>query len=161
LRSAKFKLLEEDNSLSRDEEYLSDILASDPNSCNEWELIASIVRASIAASSLADAADKMAQNVIARRDRYKARALSLKKTAQNALIQLDQTKAEYPDCGIYRQAPRKRLTIYNSKEIPEEYKYTPDVVIDKEKLRADLAGGKDIPGARLEDGDEVVVIRTT
>lgn len=51
------------------------------------------------------------------------------------------------------------LTVHDEKVIPKSYFYTPPPVLDKDKVRADLEAGKEVPGCTLEPRGKHLNIR--
>lgn len=158
LWEAREKLLDDDPALANDEAYLSEILSSDPTTCTAWELLGQVMRASVAARATAEIAERMAEGVIRRRDRYLRRAASLKAAAAQCLREMGQSKAAFPDVSLTIETPRMRIRIVDEDAIPDEFRVTVSAV-SKAAVQQALESGRDVQGAVRELGEPVVKIR--
>jgi hypothetical protein len=101
-------------------------------------------------------------NMASRRDKLQKNLSLLQESCINAMEIAQIKKIEKcPNFKIAVQGKKPRVDDFDRKTIPEEYWYLGDAVIekklDKDRLHADLAAGKDIPGARLVDPVKLVI----
>jgi Siphovirus Gp157 len=160
LRQAKYKLIEEEGELGRDEEYQSDVFASDPNTIDAWAMLESTIRASREAAADAEKVEGMIKRLKERKARHEKRAETLKDAAANAMRCMGQWKAPFPEFTMWREEARQRVNVTEPALIPPRYKTVETVeTLDLKALLADMKAGTKIDGAELVNGQEIVKIK--
>jgi len=156
-QSARARLLLEDESLEHDQQALEEILGQETGDVED--ILARTVRAAVFATSQAEAAGKMIEDLQVRKKRYVNRAMALRGTAMAIMTAMEWRKREAPDFTASVLAPRQSVNITDEAVIPDDYvkvTRTPD----KNALMADLTVGVVIPGAELVEGLPSISVRT-
>lgn len=101
------------------------------------------------------------KNMTARRDKLQNNLINLQQSCLNAM-ETAQIKriTKCPHFQVAVQGKKPRVDDYDGDAIPPEYwiiKQVEQHRLDKDRLHADLAAGKDIPGARLVDPVKLVI----
>ena len=157
LMSGRAALIANDPDLAADEAAMSDALRAETE--DVFALLHRMLRASVAARSMADAAEEMAANITARRDRYKRRADALRSTVFAAMDALGIPKIELPDLTASIARGRPTTIITNELDIPEEYTRT-TVKPNMEAIRVALKDGVVIPGVEMSNSIPSLTVRT-
>ena len=157
LMSGRAALLANDPDLAADEAAMSDALRAETD--DVFTLLHRMLRASVAARSMADAAEEMAANITARRDRYKRRADALRSTVFAAMDALGIPKIELPDITASIAKGRSRAIVTNELDIPDEYTLT-TVKPNMEAIRAALSDGVVVPGVEMTNAIPSLHVRT-
>lgn len=157
LMSGRAALLANDPDLAADEAALSEALK--PETDDVFALLHRILRASVQARAMADAADKMLDDLTARRDRYKRRAETMRGTVFAAMDALGIPKFELPDITASIAKGRSRAIVTNELEIPDEYTLT-TVKPNMEAIRAALSDGVVVPGVEMTNAIPSLQVRT-
>lgn len=150
LIAARRNLLETDPDLGRDERLLGDTLASDPETCEAFELLDDTLRCIVAAESMEDAANTRVIDLTLRRDRYKHRAQRLRSEVASAMEALGLTRRELPDLTASTSEVPLSVKIVDLTAIPDEYlrvKYEPM----KAEIKVALQSGQSVAGAELSN----------
>jgi hypothetical protein len=158
LLDARDRLVAQDPELVEDEARLADWLASDPTTCDAMDVLHQVLRLSIHCKDMADAADRRAREIMARRDRYNARLLLLREAACRAMEALGSKRIELPDLTASVRPGMPEL-ILDQAQLPDEclrIKREPD----KTRIRALLEDGANVPGAVLGNAAPVLTVRT-
>lgn len=157
LMSGRAALIASDQDLAADEAAMSDALRSETD--DVFALLHRMLRASVAARSMADAAEEMAANITARRDRYKRRADALRSTVFAAMDALGIPKIELPDltASIARGKPATIIT--DEAALPDEYWRTTRAV-NKAAIADALKQGVVIPGVETTNAIPSLQVRT-
>lgn len=157
LMSGRAALIANDPDLAADEAAMSDALRAETE--DVFVLLHRMLRASVAARSMADAAEEMAANITARRDRYKRRADALRSTVFAAMDALGIPKIELPDLTASIARGRPTAIITNELDLPEEYTRT-TVKPNMEAIRVALKDGVVIPGVEMSNSIPSLTVRT-
>lgn len=157
LMSGRAALLANDPDLAADEAAMSDALRAETD--DVFALLHRMLRASVAARSMADAAEEMAANITARRDRYKRRADALRSTVFAAMDALGIPKIELPDltASIARGKPAALIT--DEQALPDEYWRTTRAV-NKTAINDAIKQGVVIPGVEMTNAIPSLQVRT-
>lgn len=157
LMSGRAALLANDPDLAADEAAMSDALRAETE--DVFALLHRMLRASVAARSMADAAEEMAANITARRDRYKRRADALRSTVFAAMDALGIPKIELPDltASIARGKPAALIT--DETALPDEYWRTTRAV-NKAAINDAIKQGVVIPGVEMTNSIPSLTVRT-
>jgi hypothetical protein len=157
LMSGRAALLANDPDLAADEAAMSDALRAETD--DVFTLLHRMLRASVAARSMADAAEEMAANITARRDRYKRRADALRSTVFAAMDALGIPKIELPDltASIARGKPAALIT--DEAALPDEYWRTTRAV-NKAAINDAIKQGVVIPGVEMSNAIPSLQVRT-
>ena len=157
LMSGRAALLANDPDLAADEAALSEALRSETD--DVFALLHRILRASVQARAMADAADKLIDDLTARRDRYKRRAETMRGTVFAAMDALCLPKIELPDITASIAKGRPRAIVTNELDIPEEYTLT-TVRPNMEAIRVALKDGVVVPGVEMTNSIPSLQVRT-
>jgi hypothetical protein len=87
---------------------------------------------------------------------------SLKTYLRDSMIKCGMTKIEWATGTITLRAPTVIVDLVDPSLVPAPYRTEETVVqvkIDKAMIKKDLKSGKDIPGAKLADGKQALIIR--
>ena len=157
LMSGRAALIANDPDLAADEAAMSDALRAETE--DVFALLHRMLRASVAARSMADAAEEMAANIIARRDRYKRRADALRSAVFAAMDALGIPKIELPDltASIARGKPAALIT--DEAALPEEYWRTTRAV-NKSAVNDAIKNGVVVPGVEMTNAIPSLQVRT-
>ena len=157
LMSGRAALIANDPDLAADEAAMSDALRAETEDVSA--LLHRMLRASVAARSMADAAEEMAANITARRDRYKRRADALRSTAFAAMDALGIPKIELPDltASIARGKPAAIIT--DEAALPDEYWRTTRAV-NKAAINDAIKNGVVVPGVEMTNAIPSLQVRT-
>lgn len=154
LISARARLIDEDPELARDEAALTGCLQGEG-----LDLLDNVLRASIHARGMAEAAETLAKAINARRDRYKARAEALRQAAFAAMDALGMTRRELPDMTVTIAAGKPGVVITDEALIPDDLIRVTRAP-DRTAIRAALDQGAEVPGATLANGLPTMTVRT-
>jgi len=160
LMSGRAALLAADPDLAAiawDEAALSEALK--PETDDVFALLHRILRASVQARAMADAADKMLDDLTARRDRYKRRAETMRGTVFAAMDALGIPKIELPDltASIARGKPAALIT--DEAALPDEYWRTTRAV-NKSAINDAIKNGVVVPGVEMTNAIPSLQVRT-
>jgi len=157
LLAVRQRLLQDDPDLADDEQLFSDMLEGEGG--DAMEVLHRVLRASIAAKDMAEAADSRAIEIAARRDRYRRRAEALRGAAFAALDALGIKKLELPDLTASVRAGQPVVVITDEAALPEVcIRVTREP--DKALIAAALKGGREVPGAELSNSSPSLTVRT-
>ena len=149
-QSARQRLLADDGELAHDEAALAELLGEETGDVRS--ILGRLLRGSVHAKSMADAAGDIIDGIRARQDRYKRRSENMRSTAFAIMDAIDEPKIELPDltASLRRGAPVAIIT--DESAVPEIYV---EVVvtrkIDKAVILSALKSGEDVPGAILSN----------
>ena len=156
LSAVRDALLATDPTIADDPQLLHDMLEGEAGSA--LEVLARVVRASIDADDLADAAKSRKQAIGERQARFERRREALRNAALMALQALDLPRLEQPDFTASVGISRDKVLITDEKALPRKYTRTiiePDREAIGEALRANVR----VPGAMLSNGTPTLTIR--
>ena len=157
LLAVRQRLLQDDPDLADDEKLFSDMLEGEGG--DALEVLHRVLRASIAAKDMAEAADARASDIAARRDRYRRRAEALRGAAFAALDALGIKKLELPDLTASIAAGRQAVVVVDDAALPAQFvrvSRSPD----KAALLQALKAGEDVSGATLSNSLPSLIVRT-
>lgn len=148
LMSVRQRLLQEDPDIAADERLFSDMLEGEGG--DAMDAIDAALRAALHAEDMADAANKRANELFERSERYGARARDLRAACFAALDALGMRRRELPDVTASVRAGPKKVQITGI--VPDEYRRHPPPQDDLRKIKDDLQDGKDLDFAYLSNG---------
>ena len=154
--SARTRLLTEDPDLAHDEDALSGLLGVEEGDI--LNILTRLLRASVAATTLADAAGEMVANIKARQDRFKRRADLLRATAFGIMDVIDEKRITLPDLTASIRNGVQSAVIVDEGTLANEYiriRREPD----KAAILADLKRGVVVAGAQLSNGAPSLMIK--
>ena len=157
LMSGRAALIANDPDLAADEAAMSDALRAETE--DVFALLHRMLRASVAARSMADAAEEMAANITARRDRYKRRADALRSTVFAAMDALGIPKIELPDITASIAKGKPAAIITDEAALPDEYWRTTRAV-NKSAVNDAIKNGVVVPGVEMTNAIPSLQVRT-
>lgn len=156
-QSMRARLLDEDP--SRNEDELTELLGPEEGDIDE--ILSRVLRASVHARDMKEAADKRAKIISERKTRFERREDALRGTAFAILDALGKTKHEMPDLTASITSGKQVARITDDTKIPDVY--VEIVTIrkpDRAVILADLKAGREIGGCELGNGAPSLTIRT-
>lgn len=153
----KARLVADDPEAAEDHRLLADTIDGETGAL---DIVRALIRHSIEAQSLADAAKERAAELKARRERFERRVEAARATVLAMLEALDwREKIEEPDftASISKGRPSVRITDETA---------LPDTVVriksepDKTAIKAAIDAGHVVPGAELSNGAATLTVRT-
>jgi hypothetical protein len=157
LMSGRAALLANDPDLAADEAALSEALK--PETDDVFALLHRILRASVQARAMADAADKLIDDLTARRDRYKRRAETMRGTVFAAMDALNLPKIELPDITASIAKGKPAALITDETALPDEYWRTTRAV-NKAAINDAIKSGVVVPGVEMTNAIPSLQVRT-
>jgi hypothetical protein len=154
--AARARLLSEDAELIHDEDALNDLLGDEAGDVRD--ILARLLRAAEHAKTMAAAAEVRADEIKARRDRYKRRNEAFRATAFAILDAMGERKFELPDLTATVRAGVASAVITDETALADEYIRVTRAP-DKAAILADLKQGVVIKGAELSNGIPSIQIR--
>lgn len=156
--SARARLLDDDPEM--DDFVIDEILG--PKTGDVKDILARVLRASLDARDMADAAARRRKFISEREGRFESREQNLRGLAFSIMDALGQRKFELGDVMARVQQGRDKVEIVNLNDIPEKYC---EIIVTKKPDRAvmlaDMKAGQSIPGAELSNGMPYIVIKGT
>lgn len=98
----------------------------------------------------------------ARIDAKKSRVEKLRASVEQALLMTERESVNLPTATVFVSKRKPGVTVENEADIPSEFFRTPEPPapkLDKKSLAAALADGREVPGARLNNGTVTLSIR--
>ena len=159
-QQARERLLLADPSLADDEAALFDALG--PEEADRAVMLSRLLRATVHARDMAQAADERAKAIQARRDRYRRRAEA---TLTDALAIMHETGERRVELGDLTASIRRNpdsVVVTDPDAVPEMLcRIVTTRAPDKAEIAKWLKSGADVPGATLSNGGESLTIRTS
>jgi hypothetical protein len=149
------KLLQAFPELAEDELALQDTLAGITNA---EDVIAGLIRDAREDTAMAEAVEKMIDEMCMRQNRLSARAARRKQAALNLMEACDLRKIEQPDFTASIRATQQKVEITDEAALPDSMfriKREPDKTAIKEAL-----GKGPLPGAHMSNGGATLTVRT-
>lgn len=157
LMAVRSRLLEDDPDLADDERLMADMLEGETG--DAMEVLHRMVRASLHAKSMAEAAKLRAADIAARAERYARRDAALRGGVFAAMDALQLRKIEQPDFTAGISAGTAGVVITDETVLPEAFVRTKREP-DKATIAAALKAGDAVPGAELGNGPPRLTVRT-
>lgn len=157
LLSVRQRLLEEDPEIEHDERLMADCL--DGESGDAMEVVRQLVRASMHAKSMAEAAKSRASDIQARADRYAKRETSLRGAVFAIMDAIGQRRIEAEDFTASISAGASGVVVTDETLLPDSVvriTRTPD----KRAIADALKTGATIEGAEISNGPPRLTVRT-
>ncbi len=98
----------------------------------------------------------------ARIDAKKSRVEKLRASVEQALLMTGRESVNLPTGTVFVSKRKPGVVVENEADIPSEFFRTPEPPapkLDKKSLAAALADGREVPGARLDNGTVTLSIR--
>jgi hypothetical protein len=149
LMAVRSRLLEDDPDLADDERLMADMLEGESD--DALEVLHRMVRASLHAKSMAEAAKQRAADMDARAARYARRDAALRGGVFAAMDALQLRKLEQPDFTAGVSAGTVAVVITDETALPDEFMRV-EKSPNKTAIGAALKGGATVPGAELSNG---------
>lgn len=157
LMSVRARLLEDDPDLADDEKLLIDCLEGETG--DAIEVLHRMVRASLHAKSMAEAARQRSADITARAERYARRDAALRRAVFAAMDAIGMRKMEQPDFSVGISAGTASVVITDETQLPEAFMRV-EKSPNKTAIGAALKGGASVPGAELSNGLPRLNVRT-
>lgn len=158
LLAVRKRLLDEFPDIATDERLFVDML--DGEGGDAIDVLDRVIRASIHAHDMAEAASRRMEALAAREERFERREQMLRGAAFAAMEALELPALNREDFDVTVGNSGGRAVIITDEElIPESYDRI-SVTKDKAAIRADLLAGKHVPGAELANASPTLRIRT-
>lgn len=135
------ELLLADEALAADQDLLAEYLASDPQTCDAFEVVNMLARAIIATEDMAALSKERAKQIAERGARFKQRADSMRVTLKTVMQVLDLKRLSQPDFGASIGTGKGRVIVTG--ELADEW-----VKIERTPKLAEI-------GKALDAGQEV------
>lgn len=103
--------------------------------------------------------DKIVDEYATRKKRIKERVEAKRGLIELAMIRTEIDKLETPRATVSLRRVPRHIDSIDEAEIPSEYFAPQPPKLDKGKLLADLRDGKDVPGAKLDNGGVTLSLR--
>ncbi len=158
IRTFRERLLAEDTDIADDPELWRDTLDGETNAV---DLIRNLIRASIDADLLAEAARKRQAEIGARAERAERRKLAFRATAMGLMDLAGVTRLPEPDFVARIQAGQQYLGQLDLEALPSDYVDVEVTVTRrplKDRILAALKAGQTVDGAQLRQGSPFIVI---
>ena len=121
------------------------------------DVIGKLLRERLEAKAQAAAMQDIERIYAARKAAAKKREDACRAALGKVLVAVGQDKVKHPEGTVYFTPGRERLEVTDPDEIPSQLcKRVPD----EAAVKAQLAAGETVPGARLVTGDRILNVRT-
>lgn len=124
------------------------------------ELIAALIRSSLADRDMADALKARMADMASRQARLLERERKKRALAASAMRDADIKKILKPDITASLRPVPPAVSIEDEGAIPAEYWRTQPPKLDRKELRDVLLSGQDVPGTKLTPQDDTLSVRT-
>lgn len=156
LLSARERLLTEEPDLADDDKLFQDMLDGETDAL---DVLRRVIRASIEAKALAQAAQARIDEIRERKERFMRRSDALRGMAFAAMDALGLRKMEEGDFTASLRPGQPAVVITDETRLPEAFvrvKREPD----KALISAALKAGQNVDGAELSNGMPTITVRT-
>lgn len=155
--SARARMLEDDPSLERDENALAELLGAAEGDIEQ--ILTRVIRASVHAEAMSNAASEQAKTISGRAKRYDARNESLRGLAFALMEAIGKRKFELPDMTATIVNGRQGVRITDEKLIPDIYvEVVTERKPDKATILSALKAKLDVPGCEIGNGMDYLKI---
>lgn len=158
--ATRSRLLSDDADLGQDEHQLQALLGEE---CDDLaEIQARLARAVVVADRMAETADAMGADLLARRNRYRRRAQSYRASLLAILEATGSRRFEAADVTVSVRLGQSAVVVTDEAALPERFVRT-EVTrkVDKAALREALGDGEVIAGAALSNGPPHIAVKST
>jgi Siphovirus Gp157 len=124
------------------------------------EIIAAIVRATLADEALATGLKGRIADMQERLDRLKDRASKRRQIAKDVMVELDLKKITAPDFTVSIRPGMPALLVLDEAAVPSIYWELREPRLNRQELLSELKGGADIQGVALSNPEPVLSVRT-
>lgn len=150
------RLLADDPDLADDERALRDMLDGETD---VFDLVRRLIRFSLDAASLAEAAAARADKLTARRDRFKRRAESARAAAFGMMDALGERALSDAEFTVSIAQGKPGVIITDEAALPHDFVRVTRSP-DKTAIAAALKAKTPVPGAEITNGPPTLVVRT-
>lgn len=148
-----------DPDLAMDEAALTDLLGEAEGDIDD--VLARLLRASVHAKAMADAAGDRIDDLKARQERYKRRAQDARGTAFAIMDTLGRSKFEMADMTVSIRAGTSSVLVTDEASVPDIYvEVVTTRKVDRATILSALKSGLEVPGCELSNGLPSLAIRT-
>src|SRR5690242_5605091 len=123
------------------------------------ELIAAVVRSSLADEALAEGLKTRMDEMQERIERFQHRAAKRRQIAKEAMLQAELKKVTAPDLTISIRPGVPALEVLDESVIPDVYWQPSDPRLNRQALLAELKGGSEIEGVALTTPEPILSVR--
>jgi hypothetical protein len=157
--ATRSRLLTEDVDLAQDEQQLAALLGAETDDITEIEH--RLARAIVTATAMAETADTLAANLIARRDRYRRRVQQYKATLFAIMDAIGCRRLELPDCTVSTRAGPPAVIVTDEAALPDRFiRVETTRRADKAAIATALKDGEVVDGAELSNAMPVLSVRS-
>ena len=142
--------------LAEDDDLRADILEGETDL---HSLIKRLVAIRQDATAMAAAVKSVKQDNAERQARFERKADGANALMKSLLLAADVDKVTLPEATVSITKPRTKCVIDDVNELPQGFYQTERKALTSE-IKAELEAGRDVPGARLELGQEGLMVRT-
>lgn len=142
--------------IEEDDDLRADVLEGETDL---HQLVDRILRMKLDADTMAAAVKARKQEIAERQTRFERKAEGAKALLKSLLIAADVPKVTLPDATVSITKPRTKCVIDDVNELPQGF-YEIERKAKAADIKAELEAGRDVPGARLELGQEGLMVRT-
>ena len=157
LMAVRSRLLADDPEIEHDERLLADMLEGEGG--DAMDVLDRVLRASLHAKDMAQAAKDRAAEMEQRAARYVRRAEALRGAAFAALDALGIKRRELPDLTASIAVGRPTVVVEDDAALPDQFNRVRREP-DKTALMQALKSGEQVPGATLSNGTPSLQVRT-
>jgi hypothetical protein len=152
------ELIAIDPEIEQDDRLLLDML--DAEGGDAVQIIERVIRASIEANALADAAKRRKQEIDERKARFERRRDALRRVALDALSALGVAKLEREDFTASIRAGQPHVVVTDIDALPDAFRRV-KVEAEKALIHAAFKSGHSIPGAEISNTAPSLTVRVT
>lgn len=149
-------LLEKYPELADDEELRADTFEGETEL---HPLVKRLIRMVQEAEAMASAIKSIKQDNADRQARYERKSEGARTLLKSLLLASDLDKVTLPEATVTVTKPRTRCVVDDLNELPQGFFETVRKARTSE-IKAELEAGREVPGARLELGEEGLMVRT-
>ncbi len=146
----------QDAGIGPDDEDYATLIESE---CDALERLRRIIRAAKWAEAQGKAARELEVDIKHRRERFEAKAETLREITKQAMTTLDLQKLQSPDFTASLSAGKPGLVIQDETQIPTQLCKT-KIEPDRAAIRKSLEQGEAVPGAFLTPATPILTVRT-
>jgi Siphovirus Gp157 len=143
--------------LDDDDETLADTLEG---ITNVHEMIAAIIRSALVDEALYAGLRSRLEEMKQRLARFELRGTKKRQLALEAMTEVGFKKLEQPDFTASLRAGVASLVVVSDDLIPETYWVPQPSKLDRQSLLSDLKRGGEVPGAKLDNPEPILAVRT-
>ena len=151
-------LLETFPELADDAEMLRDSLDGETAA---QDVVRSLIRGEKEDKAMAIAMRNLASTYEGRADYWAKRAIARRTAAMRLMQAMGERKITAPEFTVSLKSLPPQIDVYDEEALPQEFwDYQTVRKLARERLRAAIDAGQDVPGARKTNGDETIQVRS-